>query len=73
MSDKLLKKIIQNINILYPEDRLMASKKRLSNVWNKKLQVDRIPFVFNDFIEGIDSNVEGLMFVVNHLHQLKES
>lgn len=56
MNNIEFKKIIQNINGLYSEDKLEASKERLRKVWNKTFPIDRVPFVFNDFIEGMDND-----------------
>lgn len=51
-----LKESVKRIEYLYSKDRLDVSKKRLETVWNREYLADRIPFVFTDYLEGLNDS-----------------
>ncbi|MCL5072653.1 MAG: hypothetical protein M1308_17435 [Actinobacteria bacterium] len=50
--------MLHNIEKVWPEDRIAKSKRRLLQVWNKKLPGDRIPFVFERIPDENGVNTE---------------
>ena len=55
------KETVKKINKLYSENRLESSKARLTKVWNGIFPEDRVPFIFNNYIEGQDDD-----FILNY-------
>ena len=70
MNNFNFKKTIQKINKLYSDNRLEASKARLSKVWNRIFPEDRVPFIFNNYIEGMENDFNLNYYEANYNDEL---